>query len=208
MHTTRFITTEEIDPIVTDLFSIDKTITRMEKTEEELTILRNQWKELSEKKQMLIPVVFDEAGQPVAMYSARLIPKIAGWWVGATKIKYPNTNFHTSAKIMVPALELLINKMEELGYYKWWMVAPENHHNIRNTVMKKYSPALRRYDWYDEKLIAKGKRSYVELYEMHRGVVDWTDVLVRIFILKQKHRVEYLKEQSSDDYEGTIPEME
>lgn len=43
---------------------------------------------------------------------------------------------------------------------------------------------------------------------MHRGVVDWTDVLVRIFILKQKHRVEYLKEQSSDDYEGTIPEME
>jgi len=204
MYTTRFITTDEIDPVIKDLFSVDKTITRMEKTEEELTILRNQWKELSEKNQMLIPVVFDSSGQPVAMYSARLIPKIAGWWVGATKIKYPNTNFHTSAKIMVPALELLINKMEELGYYKWWMVAPENHHNIRNSVMRKYSPALQRYDWYDEKLIAKGKRSYVELYEMHRGVVDWTDVLVRIFILKQKHRVEYLRKQSSTDYKGTI----
>lgn len=194
MHTTRFITADEVDPIVTDLFSVDKSITRVIKTEDELTTLRNQWKQLMRQGEMLIPVVFDENNEPVAMYSARLIPKIAGWWVGATKIKNPNTNFHTSAKIMVPGLELLITEMENRGYYKWWMVAPENHHNIRNTVMKKYSPALNRYDWFDERIIPAGQRTDVPLFEMHRMTVPWTDVLVRMFVLKQEHRYTMVKD--------------
>lgn len=194
MHTTRFITADEVDPIVTELFSVDKSITRVIKTEDELKMLRNQWGNLLRQGEMLIPVVFDENNNPIAMYSARLIPKIAGWWVGATKIKNPNTNFHTSAKIMVPGLELLINEMENRGYYKWWMVAPENHHNIRNTVMKKYSPALNRYEWFDERIITAGERSEVPLFEMHRLIVPWTDVLVRLFVLKQEYRYQLVKD--------------
>lgn len=195
MNTSRFITADEVHPIVTELFSIDKTIVRQHKTEEELDNLKTTWANFVRSGDMLITVVFDETNSPIAMYTARLIPKIAGWWVGATKIKSPSTNFHTSAKIMVPGLELLINEMENRGYYKWWMVAPENHHNIRNTVMKKYSPALNRYDWYDELIIPQGKRSDVPLFEMHRMLVNWTDVLVRMFVLKQEHREVLVKQR-------------
>jgi hypothetical protein len=194
MNTARFITPEEVHPIVTELFSVDKTITRQLKTEEELDTLKNQWMNLMIEGEMKISVVFDESGSPIAMYTARLIPRIAGWWVGATKIKNPSTNFHTSAKIMVPGLELMIDEMEKLGYYKWWMVAPENHHNIRNNVMKKYSPALNRYEWFDEAIIPAGARSDTPLFEMHRLVVHWTDVLVRMFVLKQEHRYTMVKD--------------
>jgi hypothetical protein len=195
MYTARFITPEEVDSVIQDLFSIDKTITRQVKSEEELAFLRNHWKNLMSNNEMMISVVFDEEQQPAAMYTARLVPKVSGWWVGATKIKKPNTSFYTTAKIMVPGLELLLNTLEAMGYYKFWMVAPEEHHNIRNRIMKKYSPALNRYEWFDELIIPAGGKSDVALFEMHRVIVDWTDTLVRMFVLKQEYREVLVKER-------------
>ena len=153
------------------------------------------WTNLTAKGFFKISVVFDSNNSPIAMYTARLLPNVAGWWVGATKIKLPNTNFNTSAKIMVPALELMLSDMEQNGYYKFWMVAPEHHHNIRNSVMKKYSKGLNRYEWFDEIMIPKGGRCNVPLFEMHRVVVNWTDTLVRMFVLKQDFREELVKER-------------
>lgn len=195
MYTARFITPDELSPVVKELFSIDKTIIRQERTEDELAYLRGFWKSLMVNKEMMVSVVFDENNSPVAMYTARLVQRVAGWLVGATKIKKPNTTFYTSAKIMAPGLDLLLDTLETMGYYKFWMIAPEEHHNIRNRVMKKYSPALNRYDWYDELVIPAGEKSKVDLFEMHRFQVDWSDTLVRMFVLKQEYRAGLVKEQ-------------
>lgn len=197
MNTARFITEDEMH-LVYDIFSIERELVRQKLSEEELANLVALWQGFIKNKEMKISMVFSPDNEPLAMYCARLVPKIGGWWVGATKIKHSATNFHTSAKVMQPALDLLIEDMEKLGYYKWWMVAPENHHNVRNTVMKKYSPALTRYDWFDEKIIPAGKRSDIPLFEMHRVVVHWTDVLVRMFVLKQEFREQLVKEKHAE----------
>jgi len=195
MNTARFIKDTEVKEVVDELFSIDKTIVRQIQSTEDLNYLKNRWTELVKTNDMKICIVEDENKIPIAMYTSRLLPTVAGWWVGATKIKQPSTNFHTSAKIMVPALELLIHDMEQMGYYKFWMVAPEHHHNIRNSVMKKYSPSLNRYDWFDEIIIPKGGKCNVPLFEMHRIVVNWADTLVRMFVLKQEYRADLVKIQ-------------
>lgn len=194
MNTARFISSNEVHEIVGDLFSIDKNIIRQLKTEEELKKIRENWIRWMESNEMKITVIFDENNNPLGMYTARLVPKISGWLVGATKIKKPNSNFYITAKIMVPGLELLIQEMENMEYYKFWMIAPENHHNIRNSIMKKYSPSLNRYEWYDEEIIPAGKKSKVPLFELHNNVVNWTDRVVRMFVLKQEYRNNLLKQ--------------
>ena len=51
------------------------------------------------------------------------------------------------------------------------------------------------YDWFDELIIPAGEKSNVPLFEMHRVKVDWTDTLVRLFVLKQEYREVLVKER-------------
>jgi hypothetical protein len=105
---------------------------------------------------------------------------------------------------MAPALELMLSFMEENGYYKFWMTAPEMHHNIRNKVIRKVSPMMDRYGWVDESIILQNEISTTELFNMHRRVCTWSDVVVRMFYLKQEYRVELLKKKNAKDYNGTL----
>lgn len=187
MHTTRLITSDELG-FVRDLFSIDNTLIGEPIDPEFFETMLVNWKNLLDKDLMKITVLFNEANEAIAMYTATLYPNIRGWWVGATKIKEPNNHFNTSAKIMLPALELMLTELESKGYYKFWMGAPEKHHNIRNSVMTKYSEKLCRYDWYDEYIIPQGERCDIPIWEQNRRTCNWSDVLVRMFVLRQEFR--------------------
>jgi len=94
--------------------------------------------------------------------------------------------------------------LEAEGYYKFWMGAPEQHHNIRNAVMVKQSNLLHRYDWVDELVIPKGERCDVEIFEQNRRTCNWTDILVRMFVLKQEYRIEHMRKQGHINYTGAL----
>lgn len=203
-NTVRFIEPNEVDEFVREMFSIDKTVIREVVSDETLSLMINHWTKSMLEGIFKISMVFDETRSPIAMYTARMLSINGGWCVGATKIKNPQVNYYVSARIMAPALELMLSYMEGLGYYKFWMTAPEIHHNIRNKVIRKVCPMMERYGWVDEEIIPQNAKSNVGLYEINRRVCTWSDVVVRQFYLKQEYRVELLRKLNSKDYRGTL----
>lgn len=188
MSTIRFINSSELD-FVRELFSLDSRLVGEEMGNEELEAMILSWIPLLDSNRMRISMLFSDSGEPLGMYTAVLFPDVRAWWVHATKIKHTQNHFATSAKILLPAGEFLLDELEGMGYYKFWMAAPELHHTIRNTVMKKYSERLRRYDWFDEYIIPKGQKcDAVPAFDVNRRVCTWSDVIVRLFVLKQEFR--------------------
>jgi hypothetical protein len=160
----------------------------VELSDQELESRLEKIKSRLENKQLEVVIVFDDNGNPYAMYTGFYMKKIAGWYVGATKIIKSANHYNQSAKLMAPGLDLLISRMEEQGLYKFWMAAPVWQHNIRNKVMIKYSPMLARYTWVDECLIPKNQRSEFEAFEAYRYICDWSDIMIRMFVLGQEYR--------------------
>jgi hypothetical protein len=203
MHTTRFITADEVHLIKT-LFSKDKRSVRVELTDEQLDKKIAILKERIQKGITHISMVFDENDSPLCMYVGFELPRIGGWYIGLTKVLESTNHFSKTAPMMVPALELMISKMESKGYFKFWMTAPESLHNIRNKIIKKHSPMANRYFWVDESVAPRGQLTNIEAFDIFRDVCEWSDVVVRMFVLKQEHRVEILKGQNYTDYRGTV----
>jgi hypothetical protein len=52
-------------------------------------------------------------------------------------------------------------------------------------------------------IIPKGKKAGIQLFDAYRPVTQSMDLLVRLFVLDQKHRVEQLRKHGYDDYKGT-----
>ena len=203
-NTVRFIEPQEVDEFVREIFSIDKTSIREIVSDETLSRMINFWEKSMHEGVFKISMVFDENHSPIAMYTGKELPINGGWSVGSTKIKNPQANYYVSARIMAPALELMLTHMEGRGYYKFWMTAPEMHHNIRNKAIRKVCPMMERYGWVDEEIILQNAKSNVGLYEINRRVCTWSDVVVRQFYLKQEYRVELLRKLNSKDYRGTL----
>ena len=204
MNIVRFIEPDEVREIVTEMFSIDNTLIREPVSEEALEVTIKFWMASMHRGELKISVLFDEENSPVAMYTGRMMPVNSGWCVGATKIKKPQSNYYISARLMTPALELMLTHMESLGYYKFWMTAPEMHHNIRNKVIRKVCPMMTRYEWVDEEIIPQNQNSKTALFNLNRRICTWSDAVVRMFYLKQEHRIELLKKTNSKDYNGTL----
>ena len=202
--TVRFIEPDEINELVREMFSIDNTLIREVITEEYLEKMITNWKEVMLAGEFKISMVFDENNSPIGMYTGRILPRLGGWLVGATKIKQPQANYYKSAKIIMPALELMLAYMEERGHYKFWMTAPEIHHNIRNKVIRAVCPMADRYGWVDEAIIPKNETSTMGLFNVHRRICTWSDAVVRLFYLKQEYRIELLKKLNLKDYNGTL----
>ena len=203
-NTVRFIEAGEVNELIREMFSIDRTLIRETVSDETLTYIIENWIRLIETEQFKISMVFDSQGSPIAMYTGRMMQVNGGWLVGATKIKIPQANYYISARLMTPALELMLSYMESHGYYKFWMTAPEMHHNIRNKVIRKVCPMMDRYQWVDEQIILKNQTSSVALFNTNTRICTWSDVVVRQFYLKQEHRVELLRKLNSKDYRGTL----
>jgi len=203
-NTVRFIEAGEVNDLIREMFSIDRTLIREIVSDETLTYIIENWIKLVETEQFKISMVFDNNNSPIAMYTGRMMQVNGGWLVGATKIKIPQANYYISARLMTPALELMLSYMESHGYYKFWMTAPEIHHNIRNKVIRKVCPMMTRYQWVDEQIILQNQTSNIALFNLNRRICTWSDVVVRQFYLKQEHRVELLRKLHSKDYRGTL----
>lgn len=182
-----FIDHTQID-LVRYLFSYDKKMVGVELSDEELEIRLERIRNRLEQRTLEAVIILDDSKNSYAMYTGMYMKKIAGWYIGATKIYKSANHYNQSAKLMAPGLDLLISKMESQGLYKFWMAAPVWQHNIRNKIMVKYSPMLARYDWFDECLIPKNARTSVEAFETFRYVCDWSDIMMRMFVLKQEYR--------------------
>lgn len=201
--THRFINKDELFHIKT-LFSIDPRSIKVELTESQVDeMIRNLERSINYGIGHVL-MTFRNDGSPYGMYAGFELSRIGGWYIGLTKVIKSANHFNTSSKILAPALNELIKFMEDKGYYKFWMSAPERHHNLRNKIMRKNSFMLNRYDWYDEVIIPKGARSKIDAFEIWRGINNLSSIVVRMFSLQQEYRVEILKKQGHDGYVGTI----
>lgn len=202
MRETRFISADEID-FIKKIFKLNPNAVGMVQTEEMQERYLSKVAEGIRAGLTHAAVTFED-GEPIVVYIGIEFPKISGWHVGLTKITEKYNHYNKSAPIMADALDLLLEKMHSKGYYKFWMTAPESHHNIRNKIMRKHSKYLSQYLWFDEVVIPANGVSGISAFDSVRGIVDWTDVVVRMFVLDQKHRVEFLRTKGYTDYKGTI----
>jgi len=98
-------------------------------------------------------------------------------------------------------LSALVNKMENLNYYKFWYSGTEKELNLLSETFKS-DPVLNRYSWYDEDMILANTKSPHSAYNLNRPMRD-VDILVRVYVLDQPNRVKKFKLLNVDDYQGT-----
>lgn len=201
----RLIDKSELYHIKT-LFSKDARSVKIRLTDSDINAMISRLEQGMDNKTSYVYMTFYPNGSPYAMYVANEIAKAGAWYIGLTKVISSANHFNQSAAIIAPALNNLIQLMEDKGYYKFWMAAPEKHHNLRNMIMRKHSFMLDRYDWFDEVVIPPGEKSNVAAYDSYRRVIDWSSIVVRLFVLKQKYRVEIFRKQGHTDYVGTVLE--
>lgn len=202
-NTFRFLKSDEVG-MIKELYTIDPRNMGVKLTPEEIYNMSMRLANKIDKGFCKVLMMFDENNQPAAMYVGFELVKISGWYIGLTKVKTSASHFSTTAKLLSPGLSYLIEYMESKGYYKFWMAAPESWHNMRNMVMRKYCPTMARYHWFDEMIIPKGQKANVAAFDAIRPVCNWSDILVRMFSLKQEERIKILKNQGHIEYNGTL----
>lgn len=204
MNTVRFITADEVENI-RFLYSIDRRSVGIEFSDDKIDRIVKGTKTLITNNLCYVPMVFNEEGIPIGMYIGYTMRPAGAWYVGLTKVLQPTNHFNTTAPMLAPALDMLLEKMESQKLFKFWMGAPESWHNIRNKIMRRHSPMLDRYDWYDEFVIPKGEMSGIKAYDQYSSPCNWTDIVIRMFVLKQEHRINLLKQTPGiQDYRGTV----
>lgn len=203
MNTVRFITPDEVE-YIRHLYSIDRRSVGVEFDDDKITRVINIARNLMTKDLCSVPMIFNDEGTPIGMYLGYDVPRAGGWMVGLTKVLQATNHYNITAPMLAPALNMLIERMESKGYYKWWMGAPESWHNIRNKIMRRHSYMLDRYDWVDETVIPRGEVSPVDLYNFRSSPCHWSDITIRMFVLRQQYRVNHLRKQNHSDYKGTV----
>lgn len=202
----KFLMPDEIVGTVQYIFNQNPKNVRMKLSAEHIKMLAESYREKVERNTGSITAIIID-GIPRGMYAAIEYPEVGAWRVAGTAVSEYTNHYAHSAKLLAPALDALISNMERKFYFKWWMIAPEQHHNIRNKIMKRYSKMLDRYTWYDELVIPANTTSTgIPAFDNFREVIDWSSTVSRMFVLKQEHRVQMLKELNYPDYTGTILE--
>ncbi len=205
MLRTRFLKPNEVVEAVIRMYSNDRRNVRMFLDQERITELAESYYKKVSTDTGSICAIFDDSESMVAIYMVVEYPDIAGWRVAGTKVLESSNHYAKTAKLLAPGIDAVIKRMESKGFYKWWMIAPEQHHNIRNKIMCKYSTMLGRYEWYDDLVIPSNSiNTGVKNFDDYREVIDWSDTVARMFVLKQKHRVEIFQSKNFKDYKGTI----
>lgn len=202
MYTARLLNLDEID-LVKLLFEVDSSIVKKNLDPTELTSLIQFLKEKSSQGIAKVSMTFDENNNPYGVHVGYEIPKINGWIFGLTKVKQSNNHYYKTASAMSASVNLLINHMEQRGYYKFWSHTTQKRHDYRTKIMCKFSENLSRYDHYDELVIPRGELSNVIIWDMYRPIINWSDVLVKMFVLRQEFRVRLIKEKNYVDYVGS-----
>ena len=202
-YTARFITAEEIH-YIKEIFEVNGTAQRQEMSKEQINRFLLQAQKGLEMGKAICSTVFDSNSKPIAMYVAWKMPMNAGWQMGLSKMVEKHAHYSKSAEILALGFDLIIEAMEAAGFYKFWLNSSEQHLNIRNKIMFKKSKLFARYKWFDENLIPADQDSSVEMFNFFRNKINWTDVIVRMYVLDQPYRIEHLKKHNSKDYVGTV----
>jgi hypothetical protein len=203
MHAARFLSIDEVD-LIGSLFESDPSFLRKELSSLEIDNRIKSIKEGVSAGSTKVSMTFDEDNKPYGVHVAYEIPRINGWLFGMTKVVTSSNHYYNTAKAMSSSINLLTSYMENKGYYKFWSHSSEQRHEQRTKIMCKFSDQLRRYEYYDEIVIPKGEICNVALFESFRASVDWTDILIRMFVLKQEHRLALINQKQYSDYIGKI----
>jgi hypothetical protein len=205
MPQTRFLTANEVVDTILYMYSFDKNNVRMPLSDGKIQELAYSYYERVLSNTGSICAILNDAGSIVATYVVIEYPEFAAWRVAGTKVLESTNHYAKTAKILAPGIDAVIEKMESKGYYKWWMIAPEQHHNIRNKIMVKYSKLLGRYEWYDDLVIpANSTVTGVKSFDNYREIIDWSDTVARMFVLRQEHRIKIFRDKNFKDYKGTM----
>lgn len=204
MYTTRFLLPDDVIDTMTYMYSNDPHNVRMQLSLDNIKELAKKYYEKVVSDTGSICGVFDADGNILATYTAIEYPDFAAWRIAGTKVLESTNHYAKTAKMLAPGIDAVIDKMESKGYYKWWMISPEQHHNIRNKIMVKYSRLLGRYEWYDDLVIpANSVTTGVKSFDDYREVIDWSDTVSRMFVLRQQHRIEIFRNKKFTNYKGT-----
>ena len=201
MYTARFLTVDEMY-LVESLFEVDSSIVKKQLDPTEVDDLIQFLKNKVEEGIGKVSMTFDEKNNPYGIHVGYEFPKINGWIFGLTKVRVPNFNYHKTAAAMSTSIDLLTSYMESKGYYKWWSTTTEKRRKYRTDIMCMYSKQLPRYEMYDELVIPRGQKSDVGLFDVHRPIVDWSDILVTMHVLNNEARSQLIKEKQHTDYIG------
>jgi hypothetical protein len=194
MFTARLITTEEID-LVETLFDNNRSVLKKDLEPTDMSGLIQSLKDTHSKGISHISMTFDDANVPYGVYVGYEVPRVQGWVFGMSKVRSHKHHYRTTAEAVSKSFDLLIEHMENKGLYKWWTTNPERYLRRRPKIMREFSKYLDRYDYYDELVIPSGQLANIALFDAFRPIVDWSDILVRMYVLKQRHRVQFLRKQ-------------
>lgn len=206
MNHIKLLDHEEVVAAVQHVFTKNPRNVRMELSPERILALGESYRDRVKNNTGCVSAVLRN-DEVLGLYAAIEYPDVGAWRVAGTAVAEYTNHYTRSAELLAPALDALIAHMENKIYFKWWMIAPEQHHNIRNRIMKRYSKMLGRYNWYDELVIPPSTTNTgIPAFDDFREVIDWSSALARMFVLKQEHRIELLRKSGHQDYTGTLSE--
>lgn len=206
MKQVKLLNEDEIVGAVQHVFTKNPKNVRMELSQERILALGESYRDRVKNNTGCVSAVI-ESEEVLGLYAAIEYPEVGAWRVAGTAVAEYTNHYARSAELLAPALDALIGHMEDKMYFKWWMIAPEQHHNIRNKIMRRYSQMLGRYTWYDELVIPPNTlNTGIPAFDNFREVIDWSSAVSRMFVLQQEHRVELLRKLNPPDYVGTILE--
>ncbi|CAB4241612.1 hypothetical protein UFOVP71_150 [uncultured Caudovirales phage] len=195
MFTYRLITPEELD-LVRAMFDYDPSLVDVDLTPAQIDEwCVNTMKGIGAGSRACV-MAFDENKEPVAMTIGSEYTQTKAWYKGISKIRKPNNYYPTTARIMGPAEDMLIQYMEDRGNFKYWSATFEGkYHTTRNNILRKHSPMFARYDGFDELIVPPGQETGLKIWDLNRRPHPFADILIRMYVLRQEYRVPLVKEQ-------------
>jgi|LauGreDrversion4_2_1035121.scaffolds.fasta_scaffold00348_14 hypothetical protein len=139
-----------------------------------------------------VAVNFDDTGNPIAMSAGVEKPLINGWIQNLTLVRHPALYAFHSAKIIAPAMELLLDHMESKRYYKFWDISKVQILGLAKSLISRHTDKFDRYDYFDEMIIPAGKLSGVRIWDINRRIHPTMDMTVRLYVLRQEYRLPLL----------------
>lgn len=193
MLTYRLITQDEFH-LVKSMFDYDPSLVDVDLT----PFAVNEWCQKTidgiAKGGRVCVMAFDENNEPVAMTIGNEYVNTKSWYKGISKIRKPNNYYTTTARIMGPAEDMLIQHMEDRGNFKYWSATIEGkYHTTRNNILRKYSKMFARYDGFDEMIVPVGQESGLNIWDQNRRPHPHSDILIRLYVLRQEFRIPLVK---------------
>jgi len=199
MYSSRFIKSDEVDAVRTVLLSRPYG-NKLKFTEEEIDNVCSTLIPRIDEGSRKVAVTFNDKNEPLAFSMGTKKNFGAMWIQGLTVIRNSDDDkFWDRDRInyVGDSMELLVNYMESIGYYKFWDISSARMLNAGKRLLGTQNNFLNRYNSYDEGTIPKGQKSGVDWWDMHRRIHPEEDMVVRFYVLKQEHRPKFVYKEKN-----------